>query len=192
MNLYNRKYIGVIDTETNYFDEVISIGVVVADSVSFLPVDKLYLIIDPEYRKPAMFSFVLEHDRACIDGVLSRKNAIGKIIEFLNRYEVDSLFAYNANFDKSHLPEMRSFKWYDIMRIAAYRQYNKKIPVYCECYKTGKMKCGYRAEDIYQMLSGDRCYCEIHNAVTDAEDELEIMRLLEQKIDVYEIAKCKK
>lgn len=188
MDLQNQKYIAVIDTETNLFDEVISIGIVVADSASFLPVDKLYLILDPEYKKPAMYSFVLEHERANIDAVLSRRNAIKKTSEFLNKYCVESLFAYNAGFDKGHLPELHNFNWYDIMRLAAYKQYNKKIPCSCECYRTGRMKCGYRAEDIYRMLSGNRRYCEVHNAVTDAEDELEIMRLLGHGIETYKIA----
>ncbi len=189
MNSNNKNNIAVIDTETNFFDEVISIGIVIADSATYLPIDKLYLILDPEYKKPAMFSFVLTHERAVVDAVLSRKAAIAKIIDFLNNYEVSSLFAYNAGFDKGHLPELQQFNWFDILRIAAYRQFNPKIPCHCECYKTGRMKCGYSAENIYQMLSGNRQYCEVHNALTDAEDELEIMRLLGHDFETYKIAK---
>ena len=39
----------VIDTETNWRDEVMSIGVVVADSASKEKIDAKYYIIEPEY-----------------------------------------------------------------------------------------------------------------------------------------------
>lgn len=187
MTLKSEKYIAVIDTETNFDDEVISIGIVVADSISYIPEDKLYLIITPACNKPAMFGDVLEHSRAYVDAVLTRKKALERIDDFLQHYGINALFAYNANFDKSHLPELKYY-WYDIMRLAAYRQYNCKIPANRECCKTGRMKCGYSAENIYRMLSGDRRYAEVHNALTDAEDELEIMKLMGHRIETYDIA----
>ena len=187
MSLENCGYFAVIDTETNFDNEVISIGVVIADSCSLTEEDRIYLIIEPECRKPSMFFDVLQHRRAPVDAVVSRRTAIGKVKEFLSGYDVEDLFAYNANFDKSHLPELSSYGWYDIMRLAAYRQYNDMIPDSCECCKTGKMKYGYGAEEIYRMLSCNRYYREVHNALTDAEDELEIMRLLGHGLETYEI-----
>ncbi len=50
----------VIDTETNWNDEVMSIGVVVADEVSKKEIDSLYYIIDPEYRVGGMYSNELQ------------------------------------------------------------------------------------------------------------------------------------
>lgn len=189
MKFIDTKYIAVIDTETNFDDEVISIGVVIADSELYTPEEKLYLILTPECEKPAMFSDTLVHTRAQADAVVGRGEAIRRVKRLLSDYDVEMLFAYNANFDKGHLPEMQRYGWYDIMRLASYRQYNSKIPPECECCKTGRMKCGYGAEAIYRMLTEDRWYQEIHNALTDAEDELEIMRLLGHSLDVYDIAK---
>lgn len=40
----------VIDTETNWDDEVMSIGVVFADAETKKKIDSVYYIIDPEYR----------------------------------------------------------------------------------------------------------------------------------------------
>ncbi len=40
-------------------------------------------------------------------------------------------------------------------------------------------------QSVYRMLSDDFVYCELHNALTDAMDELEIMRLLNHKLDKY-------
>jgi hypothetical protein len=44
-------------------------------------------------------------------------------------------------------------------------------------------------ESVYRMLSEDLVYCELHNALTDAIDELEIMRLLNHGLDKYTLAK---
>lgn len=188
MSLSDSDYFAVIDTETNFDDEVISIGVVVSESSFFVPVEKLYLILTPEYKKPAMFSYALNHSGATVDALASRKEAIMRVKQLLSDYCIDSLFAYNAGFDKGHLPEMSGYCWYDIMKLAAYRQFNHSIPSCCDCYSTGRMKCGYGAEEIYRMLSGERRYNEIHNALTDAEDELEIMRLLGHGIEKYDVA----
>jgi hypothetical protein len=49
--------------------------------------------------------------------------------------------------------------------VEAYRQHNSSIP-----------PC---AEIIYRMLSAELTYCELHNALTDAIDELTIIKLLD-------------
>lgn len=178
----------VIDTETNWNDEVMSIGIVVADTKTMAKADSIYYIIDPEYRVGGMFSGELWLDEEDIC-VVDRGQAVREIKHWLERYKVRKLFAYNASFDKRHLPEFVGFEWYDIMRLAAYRQYNKAIPDYVECCKTGKMKRGYGVEDVLRMLSGNGSYSEIHNAVSDAEDELHIIRLLGHGLDKYDIAR---
>ena len=43
-------YFAVIDTETNWNNEVMSIGVVIAEKDTFKKVDDLYFIFDPEYK----------------------------------------------------------------------------------------------------------------------------------------------
>lgn len=177
----------VIDTETNWNDEVMSIGVVVADSKTKEKIDSLYYIIDPEYRVGGMYSDELQLDEKGVC-VAERKQALNEIGQWLDTYHVRKLFAYNASFDKRHLPEYSKFEWYDIMRLAAYRQYNKAIPDSAECCRTGKLKHGYGVESILKMFKKDERYRETHNAVSDAEDELQIMQLLGHEISKYEIA----
>ncbi len=46
----------VIDTETNWNDEVMSIGIVVAEAETKKEIDAVYYIIDPEYRVGGMYS----------------------------------------------------------------------------------------------------------------------------------------
>jgi len=100
--------------------------------------------------------------------------------------KVDTIFAYNANFDHKHLPELDEYTWIDIMKIAAYKQYNKFIPQHADCCRTGRLKTGYGVEAILNMITGD--YSETHNAYYDALDELRIVELLGLGIEVYENA----
>lgn len=181
-------FFAVIDTETNWNDEVMSIGVVIADSKTRKKADTRYYIIDPEYRVGGMFFDELRPNEkgTCIAG---RTQALKEIRQWLDTYQVQKLFAYNASFDKKHLPEYAAYEWYDIMRLAAYRQYNQAIPDSADCYKTGKLKRGYGVENILQMLRKNRRYSETHNAVLDAEDELQIMQLLGHELHEYEIAR---
>lgn len=95
------------------------------------------------------------------------------------------MFAYNAAFDHNHMPELSRLDWFDIMRLAAYRQYNFRIPRSAECYGTGRLKRGYGVEPMLRLLSGDCGYQETHNALYDAMDELEIMRLLGHGLEDY-------
>ncbi len=178
----------VIDTETNWNDEVMSIGVVVADSESRQKIASVYYIIDPEYKVGGMFAGELRLDDKAVC-VMDRKRALAEIREWLNAYGVRKLFAYNAAFDQRHLPEYLEYEWFDIMRLAAYRQYNTQIPDSADCYKTGRLKRGYGVEDVLRMLRKSRKYRETHNAVLDAQDELEIIQLLGYGLGEYEIAR---
>ncbi len=177
----------VIDTETNWNDEVMSIGAVVADSETKKKVDSIYYIIDPEYRAGGMYSSELRLDEETVR-ITNRKQALKEMREWMNACGVKKLFAYNASFDKNHLPEYSEYEWYDIMRLAAYRQYNSAIPASAECFRTGRLKRGYSVEDVLKMLKKDRRYSETHNAVLDAHDELEIMQLLGHELREYDIA----
>ncbi|MGN0483859.1 MAG: hypothetical protein ACI4HI_09940 [Lachnospiraceae bacterium] len=184
-----KRNIAVIDTETTFSNDVMSIGIVIADSGNFRIKGRLYLLIEPFYKMPAMFSYAIYHGRTKADGIVDRSKAISMINEFMRKNCADSFYAYNGRFDKSHLPELSCYKWYDIMRIAAYRQFNPCISSDKPCCSTGRLKSGYNVECIYNMLSGGPAYFESHNAVMDAEDELKIMAMLGHDISVYEIAK---
>jgi len=69
-------------------------------------------------------------------------------------------------------------QWHVIMRLAAYRQHNLKILETADLCSTGRLKRGYGVEPMLRLFSGNRGYQETHDAIFDALDELEIMRLL--------------
>ncbi len=178
-------YFGVIDTETNWFDQVMSIGAVIGDEESLRPVAARYYIFPEEAVMGGMYEGVLLLDTPVRPLHVSRGDAMEDLSGWLAGKGVSSLFAYNAGFDRNHLPELGGFSWFDIMRIAIYRQNNPKIPPWADCFSTGRMKRNYGVEPMLRLLSGDQSYQETHNALFDALDELEIIRLLEKPIREY-------
>ncbi|MGM9590925.1 MAG: hypothetical protein ACI3V0_12275 [Faecousia sp.] len=178
-------YFAVIDTETNWADGVMSIGTVIADTDTFQPVAAKYHILPEECAIGGMFYDALFLDTPVKPILCPRKEALEDLSSWLSQNGVTSLFAYNACFDRNHLPELGGFDWYDIMRIAIYRQHNPKIPACADCYSTGRMKRGYGVESMLRLLSGNCTYRETHNALFDALDELEIIRLLGHGIHEY-------
>lgn len=175
----------VIDTETNWSDRVMSIGTVIADSDSFSPVDAKYHVLTPEYLVGGMFSATLFTDSRLKPIICSRTEALDALIHWFSCHGVEMIFAYNAAFDRNHLPELRHLRWYDIMRLAAYRQFNPAIPCDAVCCYTGRLKRGYGVEPMLRLLRGSRSYHETHNALLDALDELEIMCLLRHCLEDY-------
>lgn len=176
----------VIDTETNWRDDVMSIGIVISQFDEYNIIDEFYCILNPEYKKGGMFFDVLKFTRGTDIYVDSRRNAINAIIDILIKYNVKYIFAYNATFDFNHLPELARFIWVDIMRIAAYKQYNTKLPKTAEYCQSGRLKSGYGVEKIISYLTGKN-YKEVHNAICDAEDELVIMKMLNKTKEDYYI-----
>lgn len=169
-------HLAVIDVETNNNNEVMSIGVVIAHTQTFQIIDEKYYILTPEYVRPSIYRSAL----LCYDTFTKcrRSDAITDLRALLQSHCVENIFAYNAKFDYHYLPELQDLIWHDIMRVAAYKQYNPSIPENVECCSTGRLKRNFGVEPIMRMLLGDRTYIERHNAVYDARDELQIMQLL--------------
>ena len=170
--------IAVIDTETNWHDQVMSIGCCLADSGSFSCLESRYYVLTPEFRVGGMFSHTLFPEELPQPRICSRGDALRELSAWLRQHGVTCLYAYNAGFDRTHLPELSAFEWRDILRIAAYRQHNPRIPATADCCSTGRLRRGYGVEPMLQLLTGNRGYRESHNALLDAMDELEIMRRL--------------
>ncbi|MGN0976514.1 MAG: hypothetical protein ACI4PH_00535 [Faecousia sp.] len=175
----------VIDTETNWADRVMSIGCCIADGDTFQLQAMQYHILTPECQTGGMYEYALFLDTPVKPKVCSRREAMQELLNWFSKYGVTSLYAYNARFDRNHLPELERLNWYDIMRLAAYRQYNPRIPARADCCSTGRLKRDYGVESMLRLLSGNRAYRETHNALYDALDELEIMRLLGHRLENY-------
>lgn len=175
----------VIDTETNWADQVMSIGTVIADADTFAPIEAKYHILPIECQIGGMYENTLFIETPVQPILCTRAEALADLLAWFDRHGVRAIFAYNANFDRNHLRELRDYDWYDIMRLSAYRQHNPKIPATADCCSTGRLKRGYGVEAMLRLLSGRRTYSETHNAFHDALDELEIMRLLAHPLSAY-------
>ena len=114
----------MIDTETNWADQVMSIGCCLADADTFTPLEMKYHILPIECQ-------------------------IGGIY-------------YDALFLDTPVK-----------------------PILCTRAEAMSDLRGYGVEPMLRMLSGDRTYRETHNAMFDAVDELEIMRLMGHHILNY-------
>lgn len=175
----------VIDTETNWADQVMSIGTVIADTDTLEILEAKYHILPVECQIGGMYESTLFIETPVAPILCSRARAIADLQDWFRQHGVRAVFAYNACFDRNHLPELRDFDWYDIMRLAAYRQHNPRIPADADCCSTGRLKRGYGVEAMLRLLSDNRAYRESHNAFFDALDELEIMRLLGHPLTKY-------
>lgn len=180
-------YFAVIDTETNWADQVMSIGTVVADEHTFEILGSKYHVLTPEVEIGGMYESVVYLEEAGEPVVCTRREAMADLLSWFRELGVRDIFAYNAAFDRNHIPEFSRLRWHDIMRIAAYRQHNRAIPPTAECCSTGRLKRGYGVEPMLRLLSGNRTYRETHNALFDALDELEIIRLLGYGLGAYAI-----
>ena len=100
----SRKF-AVIDTETNWNDEVMSIGVLIANSKNFNRTDSRYYILPQEEKVGGMYSKSM---RKTSHEILTghRCDVVDDLKSLLNSNGVDDLLAYNASFDKRHLPEL--------------------------------------------------------------------------------------
>lgn len=177
--------IAVLDTETNWLDRVMSLGVVVADGDSLEPLAAQYYIFTPEYLTGGMYTAALWPNDRLKPRIIAREEGMENLRQWLINKGVEEIYAYNASFDMAHLPELSGFHWFDIMRIAAYKQYNSQIPAYMECYKTGRLKRNYGVEPMLRMLANEPGYRETHNALYDARDELRIMQCLGVPLNRY-------
>lgn len=178
-------HFAVIDTETNWADAVMSIGTVIADQDTFQVLDTKYHILPQACEMGGMYYDALFLDTPVTPVLCTREEAAGELLQWFEKWGVTSIFAYNAAFDRNHMPEFSELSWYDIMRLAAYRQHNPKIPATAPLCSTGRLKRGYGVEAMLRLLSGNCAYRETHNALWDALDELEIMRLLGHKVEDY-------
>ena len=168
----------VIDTETNWKNVVMSVGIVIAEEGQFVALDNKYIIIEEAAKVGGMYSYAL-NIKGKTPQMTDRTGAVKAIKEYLNSFGIKS-------FDARVLPELNEYSWHDILKLAAYKQHNPKIPEDAKCCSTGRLKSGYRVENILHMF-GEEGYMEFHNALTDAVDELRIMRYLKYGIGDYPV-----
>lgn len=198
-NNFTGKTFAVLDTETTwsdprrlkfgnkYVDTIFSIGVIIADAKTFEIIHALYYILLPESTEDGMYAGELEMAPKSITKKCTREECISELKNTFMQYRVHDIFAYNASFDFRHLPELMDYSWHDIMRKAAYKQFNSWLDTFPaeNFFSTGLLRRGRGVEHIYALLKGDEYFSETHCAIFDALDELFIMKRLDYNIQDY-------
>lgn len=86
--------IAVIDTETNWVDQVMSIGTVLADSETFRPLDARYYLFPAECQIGGMYEKALCLPTPAAPISLPREKAMADIALWLRKQRVQAIFAY--------------------------------------------------------------------------------------------------
>lgn len=178
------KYFTVIDVETNWNNEAMSLGIVIASCADFSVADKRYYILYPECTTGGFYSDVLRDIDNSLITDCSRAEAVADISSLFNEFRVSDILAYNAPFDYKCMPELHKYTWRDILPIAANRSFNDKLPDDCAFFSTGLLKHGRSLENILRLIYF-REYAELHNGLADALDELLLMKIIALPIDAY-------
>ena len=101
----------VIDTETNWADQVMSIGTAIVEEGSYTVLDSVYHILPIECQVGGMYEHTLFIETPVAPVLCTRQEAIAALCRLFEQYGVDKIFAYNACFDRNHLPELRHYTW---------------------------------------------------------------------------------
>lgn len=184
MNEILNDCFAVIDVETNWNNEVMSIGIVLADVFDFDVIDKGYYIVYPECKTGGLYSHVLRSTDKELIRDCSRNEALNHICGLLKKHNVSDILAYNAQFDCKCLPELHGYTWRDILPVAANRNTNVLLPDSCEFFSTGLLKRCRGLENVLRLVYR-RDYQEIHNGLSDALDELLLVKLIGLPITSY-------
>ncbi len=204
--------VAVIDVETTWRNEVMSIGAVIVDTQDkYRILEVAYWLVSPFCYQPAMFSGAIDLSLAkgrsffyqkgvrILDLVTETEDSFENCIEglqkFLDRYDVSSCFAYNGHFDKRHLLDLDGVSWFDLVVPFTSLDLNpflssQVFPDYC----LGGGKAGLRLvrdfsfSDIMRHIPGcKRNYHETHNGCIDAFDEAMAMQLINLPRDEYRV-----
>ena len=76
----------VIDTETTWTDDVMSIGAVIADGTDFSVIDSRYYLIDPAFRYGGMYSGVLRMRGTPKEIISARHETAADMRQWLDGY----------------------------------------------------------------------------------------------------------
>ena len=186
MTCENLEYVAIIDTKTNYLGNAISIGVAIVNAQFEIQQAQYYLI--PE-------ELMNEHaSKDDYDIVHVYKTYYGRLFDcqnhirtILNQYNITNIYAYNAFYVKQTLPEMNNYNWFDVARIATYKQYNHKIPINTKCDENGQL-LRYTLSNVMELMTNGY-YRYVNHALYNALDIIQLMKYIGLSIDKYEHAK---
>ncbi len=182
----NTDTIAIISVKTNSMGHAIAIGVAVIDANQWQLQQAQYYIISDELLCYYTYDNIyLSHVYKSYFGKLG--DVENHIRKTLTKYQITNIYAYNAQFVCKTCPGLHMYYWYDIMKIAAYKQYNSYLPSNIDYLDNGRIKYKYNIPHIMEYLNISY-FRYVDHALYDVLDELRIMKTLNININTYDIA----
>ena len=94
----------VIDTETTWENNLMTVGAVAANS-NFEILDMFYGGIDSALKRGGKYSYIVKEKKLEMDRTTEDK-LLTSLYEFYKKNNCEKIFAYNATFDKRLLPSL--------------------------------------------------------------------------------------
>ena len=116
------------------------------------------------------------------------KDIENHIRKLLNKYKITNIYTYNGIFIFKKLPGLKQYHWYDIIKVAAYKQYNYKLLDNLPFREDGRLLCNCSIKEIMQILTKTYFYYTDH-ALYDTFDIARIMSLINLPIEQYSFSK---
>lgn len=184
----NLDIIAIIDAKLNFIDEIISIGIAIVDAKTFEIKTAEYFLVPEELIIDGFNNgnITIAHTYQTYFG--AHKDIENHIRKLLNQYNITNIYTFNGKFIYSKLTGLQKYHWYDIMKVAAYKQYNYKLPDNLMFNDQGRLLYKCNIKDLMEILTKTYFYYTNH-ALYDVLDETKMMKLLDLNINVYDCAK---
>ena len=176
-------YIAVIDSKDNFEGYPISIGIVIINSNTYDIQHAQYYLLPESLVVDGMFNSLVEthHVYQTYFGTLTYVE--NHIRTLLKRFNITSIYAYNARFVFNVLPGLQRYDWYDIMPVANNKYDNKLLPESEEYRGDGTLKYLCGVHSILSKITNMSVRCSYH-AMYDALDVVKLIKCMSVPVDI--------
>lgn len=201
----NKKYVAIIDTETNLKQMVFDIGVLIGDLYGNIVFQKQYIITDNFFQQlffeekrglyTSRINGELNESGEMYPSVMcSLEQAFNDIESELDIYNVRDIYAYNSNFDVNVLQKYADelnldnpLQYYNIQCLWLWSSQiicnTKKYWKFCEQNELKSEKGFFKtsAESVFGFITNNPEFVEEHTALEDCKIEYQIFLHLHKK-----------
>ena len=184
----NLDVIAIIDAKLNFIDEIISIGIAIVDAKTFKVKTAEYFLVPEELIIDGFNNdnITIAHTYQTYFG--AHKDIENHIRKLLNQYNITNIYTFNGKFIYRKLAGLQKYHWYDIIKVAAYKQYNYKLPDNLMFNDQGRLLYKCNIKDLMEILTKTYFYYTNH-ALYDTLDIARMMSLIDLPIEQYGFSK---
>ena len=184
----NLETIAILDAKTNFIDNIISIGVSIVNAKTFEVKTAEYFLIPEELIVDGLNNNNVNIHHIYKTYFGAQKDVENHIRKLLNQYGITNIYTFNGKFIYKQLTGLQNYHWYDIIKVAAHKQYNYKLPDNLMFNDQGRLLYKCNIKDLMEILTKTYFYYTNH-ALYDTLDIARIMKIVDLNINVYDCAK---